>query len=106
MGRDWRRVATIPRQSFTRQANFLVEKRHGDHFEHAFSYDWTALKGWHYLMKLAHLLNVLTFWTTVGKTLLATRGYQDAIRFFRETWTGRWLRPEFLRTRAIGPLTP
>ncbi len=88
------------------EANFLVEKRHGDHFEHAFSYDWTALKGWHYLMKLAHLLNVLTFWTTVGKTLLATRGYQDAIRFFRETWTGRWLRPEFLRTRAIGPLTP
>ena len=88
------------------ETNFLVEKRHGDHFEHAFSYDWTALKGWHYLMKLAHLLNALTFWTEVGKALLATRGYQDAIRFFRETWTGRWLRPEFLRRRAIGPLTP
>lgn len=86
------------------EANFLVEKRHGDHFEHAFSYDWTALKGWHYLMKLAHLLNVLTFWTEVGKTL-TMHGYQDAIRFFRETWTGRWLRPEFLRTRAIGLLT-
>ena len=88
------------------ETNFLVEKCHGDHFEQAFSYDWTALKGWHYLMKLARLLNVLTFWTEVGKALLATRGYQDAIRFFRETWTGRWLRSEFLGTRAIGPLTP
>ena len=87
------------------EANFLVEKRHGDHFEHAFSYHWTAIKGWHYLMKLAHLLNVLTFWTDVGRTLLLTRGYQDAIRFLRETWTGRWLRPEFLRERAVGPLT-
>ena len=88
------------------EANFLVEKRHGDHFEHAFSYHWTAIKGWHYLMKLAHLLNVLTFWTDVGRTLLYTRGYQDAIRFLRETWTSPWLRPQFLRERAVGPLTP
>lgn len=88
------------------ETNFLVEKRHGDHFEHAYSYDWTALKGWHYLMKLAHLLNVLTFWTDTGKALLDTRGYQDAIRFFRETWTGRWLDTAFLHARAIGPLGP
>ena len=88
------------------ETNFLVEKWHGDHFEHTFAYDWTALKVWHYLMKLARLLNALTFWTEVGKALLATRGYQDAIRFFRETWTGRWLGPEFLRTRASGPLAP
>ncbi len=62
------------------EANFLVEKRHGDHFEHPFSYDWTALKGWHYLMKLAHLLNVLTLWTEVGAALREMRGYHDAIR--------------------------
>lgn len=58
----------------------LVVKDHGDHFARAFSYQWTAIKGWRHLMKLARLLNVLTFWMDVGRTLLRTRGYQDAIR--------------------------
>ncbi|PSR20055.1 MAG: hypothetical protein C7B45_16845 [Sulfobacillus acidophilus] len=35
------------------ETEFLIEKRHGDHFEQAYSYHWTNLKGWHYLMKLA-----------------------------------------------------
>jgi hypothetical protein len=87
------------------EPSFLVEKRHDDHCAHAFPFHWAAIKGWRYLMKLAHLLNVLTFWTDVGRTLLHTRGYQDAIRSLRESWTGRWLRPEFLRERAVGPLT-
>lgn len=88
------------------ETEFLVEKRHGDQFEHPFSYHWTALKGWHYLMKLAHLLNALTLWTDVGKNLLETRGYQDAIRFFRDTWMGPWLSPQFLRSQTIGLLSP
>lgn len=88
------------------EAEFLVEKRHGDHFEHAFSYDWTAMKGWHYLMKLAHLLNVLTLWSQLGQDLLQYRGYHDALHFLRDTWTGRWLSDTFLQQRTIGPLTP
>lgn len=88
------------------EAEFLVEKRHGDHFEHAFSYHWTALKGWHYLMKLAHLLNVLTLWSEAGSDLLKRRGYRDTIRFLRETWTGRWLTPAFLRAHCLGALAP
>ncbi|MCY0880316.1 MAG: transposase family protein [Firmicutes bacterium] len=88
------------------EAEFLVEKRHGDHFEHAFSYDWTALKGWHYLMKLAHLLNVLTLWSTIGAPLLNRRGYRDAVGFLRDTWTGRWLSPQFLQAWCIGSLAP
>jgi len=88
------------------EAEFLIEKRYGDHFEHAYSYDWTALKGWHYLMKLAHLLNVFTLWSQVGSDLLKRRGYRDTIRFLRETWTGRWLSPEFLQARCLGSLAP
>ncbi len=88
------------------ETEFLVEKRYGDHFEHAFSYDWQALKGWHYLMKLAHLLNVLTLWSPVGSDLLKRRGYRDTIRFLRETWSGRWLSPAFLQTHRIGALAP
>lgn len=88
------------------EAEFLVEKRHGDHFEHAYSYDWQAMKGWHYLLKIAHLLNVLTFWTTVGQTLVHYYGYQGAVRFFRDTWMGRWLSRAFLRANTIGQLAP
>lgn len=87
------------------EAEFLVEKRHGDHYEHAYSYDWQALKGWHYLMKLAHLLNVLTLWLAVGQTLLRYRGYRETLHFLRDTWTHRWLSPAFLHAHAVGPLT-
>ena len=78
------------------ESNILVLKQYGDHYEHAYSYDWAALQGWHYLMKLAHLLNVLTLWTTeVGKYLVGWHGYAGAIAFLRNTWTGRWLTKEF-----------
>ena len=88
------------------EAAFLVEKRHGDHYEHAFSYDWTAMKGWHYLMQIAHLLNVLTLWTAVGQTLARRYGYQGTLQFLRDTWTGRWLSALFLRQHRIGCLAP
>jgi hypothetical protein len=37
----------------------VVEKCQGYHYEHAFSYTWNAMKGYHYLMRLAHLVNAL-----------------------------------------------
>ena len=78
------------------ESNILVQKQYGDHYEHAYSYDWTAMQAWHYCMKLAHLLNVLTLWTTeIGKYLLGWHGYAGAIAFLRNTWTGRWLQREF-----------
>lgn len=79
------------------ESALLVEKRHGDHYEHAYSYDWMGMKGWHYCLKLAHLLNVLTLWTEVGAHLQDWRGYAGSIQFLRETWTGRWLDETFWR---------
>jgi hypothetical protein len=38
---------------------FLIEKHEGYHFEHCYSYDWQAMKGFHYLMKVGHFLNML-----------------------------------------------
>jgi hypothetical protein len=88
------------------EAEFFVDKRHGDHFEQAFSYEWTALKSWHSLMQLARLLNVPTVWSDIGATCVHRYGYRDAIRFLRETWTGRWLAPALLRASYIGSLDP
>ena len=41
------------------EAGFLVEKHQGYHYEHAFALNWNAMKGYHYLMRLAHLFNTL-----------------------------------------------
>lgn len=45
--------------------NFLVEKPHGYPYQHCFSTDWKALPGYHYLMQLGHLINVLAQHTAV-----------------------------------------
>ena len=38
---------------------FLVEKHQGYAYEDTFAKHWNAMKGYHYLMRLAHLLNTL-----------------------------------------------
>ena len=47
----------------------LVEKHHGYAYEHCFSYNWNAMKGYHYLMHLGHIINVMTLYSTglIGK---------------------------------------
>ncbi|MBK7237641.1 MAG: hypothetical protein IPI02_19265 [Sterolibacteriaceae bacterium] len=46
----WRRV-TVRGSSCN-----LVEKHHGYRYEHLFAKNWNAMRGYHYLMRLAHLL--------------------------------------------------
>jgi hypothetical protein len=41
------------------EAAFLVEKQHGYQYEHVFSFNWNAMKGYHHLMHLGHALNAL-----------------------------------------------
>ena len=41
------------------ETGFLVEKHQGYSYEHVFSKNWNAMKGYHYLMRLAHLFNTL-----------------------------------------------
>jgi hypothetical protein len=41
------------------ESSILVEKRQGYAYEHAFAKDWNALRGYHYLMRIAHLINTL-----------------------------------------------
>jgi len=35
------------------ETGFLVEKHQGYHYEHPFAYDWNAMKGYHFLMRMA-----------------------------------------------------
>ncbi|MDN5366162.1 MAG: hypothetical protein PWP44_1368 [Thermacetogenium sp.] len=73
------------------EENFLTEKTRGYSYEHAFSRDWNALKGWHALMRIAHLLNILILHTVALWDTVKTLGMSGTLRFLRETLTGNWL---------------
>lgn len=53
------RCTKIGRYRWKIENNILVEKHQGYLYEHCFSYNWNAMKGFHYLMKIGHFLNTL-----------------------------------------------
>jgi hypothetical protein len=82
---------------------FLVEKHQGYCYEHAFAKQWNAMKGYHYLMRLAHLLNTLARFSKELAELFSTLGVQAAIGFIRNTLTGPWLDPQDIEQRMSRP---
>jgi len=82
---------------------FLVEKHQGYAYEHAFAKQWNAMKGYHYLMRLAHLLNTLARFSKELAELFSTFGVQAAIGFIRNTLTGPWLDPQDIEQRMSRP---
>jgi hypothetical protein len=73
------------------ESNILVEKHHGYYYEHCFSYNWNAMKGFHYLMRIAHLLNTLTSKTVYLAKRVKSLGVRGLIQFIRETLSAPWL---------------
>jgi hypothetical protein len=53
------RCNLMARHRWGLENDILQEKRQGYQYEHVFAYDWNAMKGYHYLMHLAHLMNEL-----------------------------------------------
>ncbi|MEE4239574.1 MAG: hypothetical protein V2I51_22880, partial [Anderseniella sp.] len=82
---------------------FLVEKHQGYAYEHAFAKNWNAMKGYHYLMRLAHLINTLARFSKQLAGLFATLGVQAAIGFIRNTLTGPWLDAQQVEQRLSRP---
>ncbi|HWR88614.1 MAG TPA: transposase family protein [Acidiferrobacterales bacterium] len=69
----------------------LVEKHHGYRYEHLFAKHWNAMRGYHYLMRLAHLLNTLARFSTALAASHQTLGVRAFLRFVRDTYAGPWL---------------
>ncbi len=80
------------------EANILVEKHQGYHYEHCFAYDFNAIKGYHYLMHLGHLFNILARYSQCLQEPMRIYGVRGFFDFLRETVAGPWLNPEALRT--------
>jgi len=76
------------------EAGFLVEKHQGYHYEHAFALNWNAMKGYHHLMRMAHLFNTLARFARHLKGLYAELGVHATIAFIRQSCAAPWLDPE------------
>lgn len=73
------------------EENILTEKHHGYQYQHAFSLDWTAMRNWHVLMHLGHLLNILTLHTEALVEKVQELGIQGTLNFLPESWMNRWI---------------
>jgi hypothetical protein len=90
------------------ETNFLVEKHdvqgctnaamagcqraaQGYSYEHCFAKDWNAMRGYHYLMRLAHLINTLARFSSALAPMFQRLGVRPFIEFIRTTLTGPWL---------------
>jgi len=85
------------------EEGLLVEKWQGYDYEHCYAEDWNAMRGYHYLMRIGHLLNVLA---SIASTLISAfkeRGAQGFIAWVRGTLSGRWLEPARLQARLAAP---
>jgi hypothetical protein len=74
------RCTKIARYRWKIENNYLIEKHEGYFFEHCYSYDWQAMKGYHYLMKIGHFINALV----IGSELIMDFVVESGIRGFIE----------------------
>ena len=68
-----------------------TEKRRGYCYEHAFSYNWQAMCGFHHLMRLAHLINAITLATHRVVKWVKKMGIREFLSFVKGTLTGPWI---------------
>ena len=80
----------------------LIEKRQGYQYEHCFSHNWEAMKGYHYLMHLAHALNVLAQYSEALIDVVRRMGVRPFIKFIRESLVHPWLEAEKV-AKALSP---
>lgn len=82
------------------ESGILVEKHHGYQYEHCFSYEWDVMRGYHYLMRLGHALNVLACYSYALKKYIRDLGVRGLIAFVRNTIGSPWLDAEDLQRIA------
>ena len=63
----------------------LIEKHHGYAYEHCFSYDWNAMKGYHYLMNIGHIINTLTLYSSGVIGRVKRKGVRRTIKLILQT---------------------
>jgi hypothetical protein len=71
--------------------------------EHCFAYAWEPLRGYHYLMRVGHALNVLARYSRGLAKYVRDLGVRGLIDFVRQTIANPWLKLEQLQQIATAP---
>jgi hypothetical protein len=85
------------------EEGILVEKHHGYHYEHCFSENWNAMRCYHYLMRLGHLINLLVWYSSAVSGAVRKLGVRGVLRLVWTTLVGPWLDAQAVRERLRRP---
>lgn len=72
-----------------------TEKNRGYSYKHAFSYNFNAMQGFHYLMRLGHLINALSEFSKMFKRYVRSLGSSATLKLIKETLFNPWLSMEW-----------
>jgi len=91
------------RKRWLHENNILKEKCQGYHYEHIFSYDFDAMRGYHYLMHIARMLNEMVLHSINLIEQVKVDGIQAFLKKFREVMIHRELDTKRLRKLLESP---
>lgn len=91
------------RHRWSIETEFLVEKHQGYQYEHCFSYDWNAMKGYHYLMQLGHMFNIMARHSEKLAKVVKDTGVRGLIRLVRETLASPWFDRAWIGEQLTAP---
>jgi DDE_Tnp_1-associated len=81
-----------------------TEKHRGYHYEHAFSYDFNAMQGFHLLMRMAHTVNALSEFTKKMKKWINKQGCSATLKLIKETLFNPWLPKDWYEQQYKEPV--
>ena len=91
------------RKRWLHENNILKEKHQGYYYEHIFSHNWNAMRGYHYLMHIARMLNEMVLYSISLTEHVKEFGFQSSIEKFRIVMTNREFDTERLRRLVESP---
>jgi len=93
-----KRCNLAARHRWNIETEILIQKHHGYQYEHNYAYNWNAMKGYHFLMRIGLMLNVLVQYSECFIDVIKTFGRRGTIKFIFETMKGPWFNDDYLKT--------
>ena len=81
-----------------------TEKNRGYNYKHLFSSNWIAMRCYHYLMRLGHILNAISEFTKNIKEMISKFGCSFILSIIKETLSNPWLNANWINSIVTGNL--
>lgn len=98
------RCNLMGRRRWAIETSMLIEKKQGYCYEHLISHNFNAMIGFHYIMRIAHLINTIALLNKDVHEKIKQMGVSEFFDFVRETCANPWLSLEWIRAFLQKPL--